>query len=81
MSDCGCNCACTGKTGDNASRQVLTALAKAAGPCGSKDIVQATGLDKQVVGSEITALKKQGLVDSSVRCKYGITAEGRAILG
>lgn len=50
-------------------------------PCGSKDIAEATGLDNKVVSSQITALKKKGFVDSPVRCKYGITAEGKASLG
>ncbi len=58
-------------------KQILEALAHADVPCGSKDIVVATGLDKKVVSSKITALKKIGLVDSPVRCKYGVTAAGR----
>lgn len=62
------------------SKQVLGALAKCDKPCGNKDIAEATGLDKKIVSKEITALKKQGLVDSPVRCKYGITAEGKASL-
>jgi predicted transcriptional regulator len=62
------------------SKQVLEALAKCSGPCGAKDVAEATGLDKKVVSSQITALKKKGLVDSPVRCKYGITAEGKAAL-
>jgi predicted transcriptional regulator len=65
----------------SASKKVLEALAKCGGPCGSKDIVAATGLDKKVISDQIAALKKQGLVDSPVRCKYGITAEGKASLG
>ncbi len=62
------------------SRKVLEALAKCDTPCGSKDIAEATGLDKKIVSKEITALKKQGLVDSPVRCKYGITDEGKTSL-
>jgi len=84
MSGCGCGCACNTeevKKAGGASLQVLEALAQCSGPCGSKDIVAATGLDKKIVSSEITALKKKGLVDSPVRCKYGITAEGKASLG
>jgi predicted transcriptional regulator len=79
----GCGCGCAGKTNEvgSESKQVLEALAKCAGPCGSKDIAEATGLDKNVVSSQITALKKQGLVDSPVRCKYGITPMGKASLG
>jgi len=61
-------------------KQVLEVLAKNDGPCGNKDIVEATGLDKKVVSTQITALKKKGLVDSPVRCKYGITEEGQTAL-
>ena len=67
------------QTGDDA-KKVLEALARCDGPCGAKDIAEATGLDKKVVSSRITALKKKGFVDSPVRCKYGITDAGRASL-
>ncbi len=79
----GCDCGCASKTNEAGadSQKVLEALSKCAGPCGSKDIAEATGLDKKVVSSQITVLKKQGFVDSPVRCKYGITAEGKASLG
>jgi predicted transcriptional regulator len=73
----GCGCASSTKETGSDSQKVLQALAKCAGPCGAKDIAEATGLDKKVVSSQITALKKQGFVDSPVRCKYGITAEGK----
>ncbi|MFW2366104.1 MAG: helix-turn-helix domain-containing protein [Desulforhopalus sp.] len=69
----------TAQTGDDA-KTVLEALAKCEKPCGAKDIAEATGLDKKNVSNKITALKKKGLVDSPVRCKYGITDEGRASL-
>ena len=62
------------------SKKILQALAGCSGPCGSKEIADATGLDKKVVSDQIAALKKKGLVDSPVRCKYGITAEGKASL-
>ncbi|MBW1635336.1 MAG: transcriptional regulator [Deltaproteobacteria bacterium] len=55
-------------------------MVKIAGPCGNKDIVEATGLDKKVVSSKITSLKKKGLVDSPVRCKYSITEDGQVAL-
>ncbi len=58
-------------------KQILEALAKADKPCGNKDLVEATGLDKKVVSSKITAMKKSGLVDSPVRCKYGVTEDGK----
>ncbi len=80
MSGCGCGCACssTVTSGEAPEKKILAALAKADKPCGSKDIVEATGLEKEVISAEIGKLKKQGLVDSPVRCKYGITADGRA---
>ena len=78
MSGCGSTSKTVEASGE--ARQVLEALAKVEGPCGAKDISEATGLDKKVVSSRITALKKKGLVDSPVRCKYGITDEGRATL-
>jgi len=62
------------------TNQILEALAKAENPCGNKDLVESTGLEKKIVSKHITALKKQGLVDSPVRCKYGITEEGKASL-
>ena len=79
MSGCGCGCSC-GSSSKGDSKLILEALAKSEGPCGSKDIAQATGLDKKVVSDEIAALKKQGFVDSPVRCKYGITPAGKASL-
>jgi predicted transcriptional regulator len=62
------------------TNQILEALAKAEKPFGSKDLVEATGLDKKIISKHITALKKQGFVDNPVRCKYGITEEGKTSL-
>ncbi|RZW17798.1 MAG: ArsR family transcriptional regulator [Desulfobulbaceae bacterium] len=56
---------------------ILEALAGTEAPWGSKDIVAATGLDKKVVSNKIAAMKKAGLVDSPVRCKYGVTEAGK----
>jgi predicted transcriptional regulator len=80
MSECGCGCSCSdnSKGAGKETKMILEALAKCQGPCGSKDIVQATGLDKTVVSNQIADLKKKGLVDSPVRCKFGITPAGRA---
>jgi predicted transcriptional regulator len=78
MSDCGCTSG--GKALSGEKKQVLEALEKSDVPCGNKDIAEVTGLEKKVVSSQITALKKKGLVDSPVRCKYGITEEGQAAL-
>ncbi len=76
----GCGSKCNSDKINVESNQVLQALAKCDAPCASKDIAEATGLDKKVVSSRITALKKKGLVDSPVRCKYGITAAGKSSL-
>ena len=54
-------------------RQVLAAVAGSSSACGNKDIAAACGLDAKEVSNQITALKKKGLVDSPVRCKYAIT--------
>ena len=80
MSGCGCGCTGAMKRSEDPSRQVLDMLAKCSAPYGTKDIAEATGLDKKTVSNQITALKKQGLVESPARCKYGITAEGKASL-
>ncbi len=61
-------------------KKILEALANTDGPCGSKDIVAATGLDKKIVSNKVAALKKAGLVDSPVRCKYGVTEAGKKAL-
>ncbi|MGI9535784.1 MAG: ArsR family transcriptional regulator [Desulfocapsaceae bacterium] len=58
-------------------KKILEALAGSDAPCGSKDIVAATGLDKKLVSNKIAAMKKAGLVDSPVRCKYGVTDAGK----
>jgi predicted transcriptional regulator len=77
-SGCGCSCASKSKGPGGESKLILEVLAKCEGPCGSKDIAQATGLDKKVVSDQIAELKGKGLVDSPVRCKYGITPAGKA---
>ncbi len=61
-------------------KKILEALAGADAPWGSKDIVAATGLDKKLVSNKIAAMKKAGLVDSPVRCKYGVTEAGKKAL-
>jgi predicted transcriptional regulator len=57
--------------------QVLQALAQAPGPQAPKQIAQAAGLDGKLVSDVIKGLKSQGLVDSPVRCKYGLTPAGQ----
>lgn len=61
-------------------KQILEALSNADKPCGSKDLVEVTGFDKKVISNSVAAMKKAGLVDSPVRCKYGVTADGKKAL-
>lgn len=74
----GCGCAKEMLTDEQ--KKILQAMADCDGPCAAKDIAAATGLDAKVVSSKITDLKKKGYVDSPVRCKCGITAEGRSAM-
>jgi len=62
---------------DQKEMKVLAALASG-GPLANKQIAQAAGLDAKEVTEAIKNLKAQGLVDSPVRCKYGLTKAGRA---
>lgn len=74
--------ACGTKKGElsDEQKQVLEAMNKCDGPCASKDIAAATGLEAKQVSCRITALKKKGYVDSPVRCKYAITGDGKNAL-
>lgn len=76
----GCGCGCAKKMLPDDYKKVLQAMADCDGPCGAKDIAAATGLDAKAVSSRIADLKTKGYVDSPMRCKYGITAEGRAAM-
>lgn len=57
-------------------KKILEAFKNCDKPAGAKDIAEATGIDKKTVSSTITKLKKNNLLDSPVRCKYGITGDG-----
>ncbi len=70
-------CACGTKQGlTEEQKKILEAFKSLNKPVGTKDIAEATGLDKKLVSSIITKLKKDNLLDSPVRCKYGITGDG-----
>lgn len=73
-------CGCKKGALSDEQKQVLEAMGKCNGPCASKDIAAATGLETKQVSCRITALKKKGYVDSPVRCKYEITSEGKTAL-
>jgi len=62
-------------------KKILQVMAASKDPCGSKDIASATGLEAKIISSRITAMKKKGLVESPVRCKYTVTEEGRTAIG
>ncbi len=73
-------CGCKTTTLNDEQKKVLEAMEKCDGPCASKDIAAATGLETKSVSCKITALKKKGYVESPVRCKYEITSDGRDAL-
>jgi len=73
----GCGCGCNTEKIEGEAKQILEALAKAEKPYGSKDIVEVTNIDKKVISKQVAALKKKGFVNNPVRCKYGITENGR----
>lgn len=75
-----CGCGSSDKSLTDEQKQILEAMAKADGPCGSKDIAAATGLEAKAISCRITAMKKKGLVESPVRCKYTVTEDGRAAI-
>jgi len=61
-------------------RTILEALSRAGEPWGTKDIAATSGLESKLIASRLTPLKKKGLVESPVRCKYSITPAGKALL-
>ncbi len=81
MSGCGCGCKSEKKVVLNDEQKaILEAIASSEAPCAGKEVAATLGLEAKSVSCKITALKKKGLVDSPVRCKYGITDEGKAAL-
>ncbi len=72
----------TAKAGkvDAQAKKVLQALSQEGGPWANKQIAEKAGLDTKAVSSAMSKLKKQGLVESPVRCKYAITQAGLAEL-
>lgn len=81
MAGCGCGCASKKKAELNDEQKaILATIAKSAEPCAGKEVAAALGLEAKSVSCKITALKKKGYVDSPVRCKYGVTEEGKKAL-
>jgi len=58
-------------------RQLLKALADHREACGSKELAAVSGLEAKQINSQLSALKKKGLIASPARCKYEITQEGK----
>lgn len=61
-------------------KAILEAIANSEAPCAGKEVAATLGMEPKSVSCKITALKKKGLVESPVRCKYAVTAEGKAAL-
>jgi len=61
-------------------KKVLKALSGAKDPMSNKQVAESAGLESKKVSAAMSALKKEGLVDSPVRCKYSITAAGKKAL-
>ena len=74
------SCGCATQSLTEEQKQILQAMADSQEPCGSKEIAAATGLEGKAISCRITALKKKGLVESPVRCRYAITDQGRSAL-
>jgi len=70
-------CSCGAKQGlTEEQKKILQAFKNSGEPLGAKDVSEVTGIDKKLVSDEISKLKKKNLLDSPVRCKYGITGDG-----
>lgn len=52
------------------SDKVLEAMKEIGKPCGAGEIADKSGLDRDAVNKAMTDLKKQGLIESPVRCKW-----------
>lgn len=61
-------------------KTVLKALSSMKDPSGCKEIAEACGEDSKAVSCKMQSLKKKGLVESPIRCKYVITDSGKAAL-
>ena len=54
----------------NEKELVLEAMRKAGEPLNAGKVAELTGLDRKAVDKAFAALKKEGLIVSSVRCKW-----------
>ena len=53
-----------------AKEQVLKAMREIGAPVNAGKIAEVTGLDRKVVDKAFDALKKEGAIVSTVRCKW-----------
>ncbi|MCF8031639.1 MAG: winged helix-turn-helix domain-containing protein [Desulfarculaceae bacterium] len=61
-------------------KKVLKALSGSQEPMSNKQVAESAGLESKKVSTAMSALKKAGMVESPVRCKYSITADGKKAL-
>ena len=54
----------------NEKELVLEAMRKAGEPLNAGKVAELTGLDRKAVDKAFAALKKEGLIVSSARCKW-----------
>ena len=62
------------------AKKVLKALAKSKDPLANKQVASESGLEGKQVTAAMKDLKKEGLVESPVRCKYTITVAGKKVI-
>lgn len=77
MAKCGCG---SSKCLTDEQKKILNAMAGMSEPSACKDIAAAVDMESKSVSCKLTSLKKSGYIDSPVRCKYVITADGKAAL-
>lgn len=76
----GCNCGCKTNTLTEEQQKILAAMAEIDGPCATKDIAAATGLESKSISCRLKSLKTKGYIASPARCRYEITAGGKSAL-
>jgi len=76
---CATKCGCKSELTEE-QKKILTAMAGQNEPCACKEIAAASGMESKALSCKLTALKNKGYIDSPARCKYAITAAGRAAI-
>ncbi len=65
---------------DEIQKRILKALAEFTEPAGCKEIAEKAGLPTPKVTGKLRGLKNRGFVESPVKGKYVITAEGKSLI-